>query len=85
VQRSSGRQRVLGAVVNEHPTLARAERERLEATVHNCRVHGWRTQLRDAPADGFRERLTGRVSWLAALDPVRGRRLLAELDAVDWS
>ena len=85
VQRSSGRQRVLGAVVNDHPTLSRRERDALKATVHNCRVHGWRSQLRDQPAAGFRERVTGRVAWLAALDPARGRRLLAELAAVDWS
>ncbi len=85
VERSSGRQRVLGAVVNDHPTLSRRERDALKALVHNCRVHGWRSQLRDEPADGFRERLTGRVAWLAALDPVRGRRLVAELAGVDWS
>ncbi|MHA3701589.1 reverse transcriptase family protein [Jatrophihabitans sp. YIM 134969] len=85
VQRSSGRQLVLGAVVNDHQTLTRAERDALRATVHNCRTHGWRTQLRGQPAEGFRERLTGRVAWLAALDPVRGRRLLAELATVDWS
>lgn len=85
VQRSSGRQRVLGAVVNHHPTLSRRDRDALKATLHNCRVHGWRTQLRDEPAEGFRDRLTGRVAWLAALDPARGRRLLTELAAVDWT
>ena len=67
------------------PDAVAADRDVLKATVHNCRVHGWRSQLRDEPADGFRERLTGRVAWLAALDPVRGRRLLTELAAVDWS
>ncbi|HVU91887.1 MAG TPA: reverse transcriptase family protein, partial [Jatrophihabitans sp.] len=33
---ASGQQRVLGAVVNVHPAVPRAERDALRATLHNC-------------------------------------------------
>jgi len=40
----AGRQGLLGAVINDHPTLARPERDELRAILHNCATRGWRTQ-----------------------------------------
>lgn len=79
-----GRQRLAGLVVNERPRVPREEVDLLRAILHNCRRHGPSTQNRDqVPA--FEEHLRGRVSWVAQHDPVRGARLLADLDAIDWS
>lgn len=78
-----GRQALLGAVVNDRPTLRREERDALRAVLHNCAVHGWRSQQRDVP--DLRAHLAGRVAWANGLDPVLGARLRAAFDAIDWS
>jgi RNA-directed DNA polymerase len=79
----SGRQALLGAVVNDHPTLPRPERDALRALVHNCATRGWRSQSRGRAQ--FRAHVLGRISWAAALDPEFGARLRVAYDAVDWS
>jgi hypothetical protein len=79
----AGRQRLGGLVVNERPRVARDEVDRLRAILHNCARWGPVSQNRDLhPA--YAEHLRGRVAWVAQHDPVRGRRLLATYDAVDW-
>jgi len=79
-----GRQTLGGLVVNDRPRVSRAEVDRLRAIVHNTRVHGPSSQNRDhVPA--FEQHLRGRVAWVAQHDPVRGARLRAELDSIDWS
>lgn len=80
---ASGRQRVLGAVVNDHPALPRPERDALRAMLHNCAVHGWRSQARGR--ERFPEHVLGRIGWASGLDPVFGTRLRASYDAIDWS
>jgi RNA-directed DNA polymerase len=82
---SSGRQQLLGAVVNDHPTLPRVERDRLRAVLHNCAVHGWPTQARGQSREQFRDHLLGRVAFAAGLDPAFGQRLRAVANAIDWS
>ncbi|WP_341229590.1 reverse transcriptase family protein [Nocardioides salarius] len=79
-----GRQVLGGLVVNERPRVSRAEVDRLRAILHNCLTHGPSTQNRERhPA--FAQHLRGRITWVAQHDPVRGARLLAQHDAVDWS
>ena len=79
-----GRQVLGGLVVNDRPRVARAEVDRLRAVLHNCARHGAESQNREGhPA--FAEHLLGRVAWVAQHDPVRGARLRAAYDAVDWS
>jgi RNA-directed DNA polymerase len=80
---SSGRQALLGTVVNDHPTLPRPERDALRALLHNCTVQGWRTQVRGR--DEFRAHVLGRISWVTGLDPTFGARLRASYDGIDWS
>jgi hypothetical protein len=79
------RQAVLGAVVNERPTLPRPERDALRALLHNCATRGWRSQLRGHDPGTFREHVLGRVAWAAALDPVLGARLHALAAGIDWT
>ncbi|SHH20361.1 RNA-directed DNA polymerase [Jatrophihabitans endophyticus] len=79
----SGRQQVLGVVLNHHPAVPRRERDALRALLHNCATTGWRAQARDR--DDFPAHVLGRIAWVQSLDPVHGRRLRAAYDAVDWS
>ncbi len=80
----TGRQVVGGLVVNEMPKVARREVDALRALLHNCAVRGAAGQNRDAHPD-FERHLRGRVAWVGQHDPARGARLLAQLEAVDWS
>ena len=80
---AAGRQQVLGAVVNDHPTLARRDRDNLRALLHNCAVHGPASQSRGR--ENFREYLLGRVSAAAGLDPRLGARLRAQFGEIDWT
>lgn len=80
----AGRQVLGGLVVNEKPRVARAEVDALRAALHNCVHHGPNTQNREGRPN-FEGYLRGRVSWVAQHDPVRGARLRAQLDAVDWA
>ncbi len=79
-----GRQRLAGLVVNERPRVAREQVDALRAILHNCRVHGPSTQNR-GDVTAWEEHLRGRIAWVAQHDPVRGGRLQAEHDAIDWS
>jgi hypothetical protein len=81
---SSGQQRALGCVVNDHPAVARTERDALRATLHNCAVRGWESQARGRTAEQFRAYLTGRISWVASLDRHQGDRLRAIADHITW-
>jgi RNA-directed DNA polymerase len=80
---SSGRQQALGAVLNDHPTLSRPERDALRAVLHNCAVHGWRSQARGR--EGFPAYLLGRIGHVAGLDPVLGAKLRNRYDLIDWT
>jgi hypothetical protein len=81
--RRSVRQRVAGVVVNDRPNVARDEFDRLKATLHNCARLGPATQNRGAHPD-FRAHLAGRVAHVAMLNPARGAKLRAMLEAVAW-
>jgi hypothetical protein len=80
---NSGRQALLGAVVNDRPTVSRPERDALRALLHNCAAHGWHGQARGIP--NFPDHVRGRISWVAALDPEFGARLRAAYERIDWS
>jgi hypothetical protein len=80
---SSGRQALLGAVINDRPTVSRPERDALRALLHNCAAHGWRGQARGIA--NFPDHVRGRISWVAALDPALGARFRAAYERIDWS
>ncbi|MPR00051.1 RNA-directed DNA polymerase [Modestobacter sp. I12A-02628] len=84
VRGRGSRQSVTGIVVNERPTVPRPEYDALRAQLFNAARRG--PSARDlAEHPDLRAHLTGRVAWVAQLDPERGRRLRALLDRVDWS
>lgn len=83
VMTSSTRQRLTGLVVNERLAVARADVEALRAILHNCIRFGPASQNR-ANLPDFRAHLEGRVSWIASIDPGKGRKLAAQLARIRW-
>lgn len=83
VRRRGVRQSVTGIVVNERPSVGRAEFDRLKAILHNCAEHGPDGQDRVGVPD-FRAHLRGRVGWFEQVHPERGARLLAEFQRITW-
>ncbi|MBA2390345.1 MAG: RNA-directed DNA polymerase [Geodermatophilaceae bacterium] len=84
VQPRAGRQTVTGIVVNERANAARADYDRLRAILHNAARTGAQGQNRGGHRD-FRSHLLGRIAWVEALNPARGRRLRADFDRIDWT
>ena len=82
---AAGRQQVLGAVVNVHPAVPRAERDRLRAALHNCATRGWASQADGRGREELRDHLLGRIAWVGSVHPAHGRRLLAIADEIDWT
>jgi RNA-directed DNA polymerase len=80
----SGRQRVLGMVVNERRNLDRRTLDVLKATLTNCVRTGPAAQNRAGHPD-FRAHLLGRLAWVGAAAPHKVGRLRALFDAIDWS
>ncbi|QHC60255.1 reverse transcriptase family protein [Rathayibacter sp. VKM Ac-2760] len=80
---ASTRQSVTGVVVNDHPSLRRADIDRLHATLHNCAVHGPAGQNRAGVPD-FRAHLLGRIAWVSAVTPARGARLRSLFERISW-
>ena len=83
-QTTAGRQTVCGVVVNAHTNVRRSECDELRAILYNAARTGPASQNRDELED-FRAHLLGRISWVRALNPARGRRLDALYAAIDWS
>lgn len=75
VMRRSQRQELCGVVVNEKLSIARRQRERLEATLINVQRAGLPANNRADHAH-FAEHLRGRVGWVTQVDPRRGALLL---------
>ena len=80
---ASGRQALAGVVVNEKPSLPRAELETLEAILTNCARYGPEGQNR-AGHPRFREHLAGRIAFVAMLQPEKAWRLRGIFDRIDW-
>jgi retron-type reverse transcriptase len=80
----SGRQQVLGVVVNERRSLDRRELELLEAILTNCVRTGPAAQNRAGHPD-FRAHLLGRLAWVAAAAPHKVGKLRVIFDAIDWT
>lgn len=81
---AAARQQVTGMVVNVSPNVARAEYDRLKATLHRLARDGPAGYRPPRPVDP-RAHLSGRVAWVASLHPRRGARLTRLLDQIDWN
>nr|WP_240895148.1 reverse transcriptase family protein [Kineococcus siccus] len=83
VRGAEQRQVVTGIVVNERTSVPRDEFDRLKALLHNAVRSGPALQNRRGHPD-FRAHLAGRVSWVEAVSPAKGRRLRATYDRIAW-
>lgn len=77
------RQEVVGLVVNRRPSVRREVLDALRATLHNCATQGPASQ-NHAGHGNFREHLQGRVSWVEAVSPEKGRKIRAMFERITW-
>lgn len=77
-------QRVTGVVVNDRPNTPRREYEQLKAILHDAATNGAEQANRLGVAN-FADHLRGRIEWVAHLNPVRGRKLLATYAEIAFS
>jgi RNA-directed DNA polymerase len=79
IQRKGARQSVTGLVVNSRVNVAREERRRLRAIIHNCRSEGVESQNRDN-CPYFLEQLQGHVAFVMGVNTYQGEQLRRALD-----
>jgi hypothetical protein len=84
IQSRSARQTVTGVVVNVRPNVPRTEFDQIKAILTNCVRTGPTAQNRKRVPD-FRSHLAGRISNVAAINPLRGRKLRGLFDQIRWS
>ena len=84
VRTRSQRQLVTGLVVNAGPRTPRAEYDRLRAELHRLAHAG---PVPPVAGNGRRERdrLQGRIAWVASVTPARGAKLRRMFDAIAWT
>lgn len=73
--RRGGRQIAAGLVMNQRLNVPRENYDQLRAILHNCARDGLETQNRDEHPD-FLAHLKGRVAYVAAINPLRGQKLV---------
>lgn len=76
--RRSVRQTVTGVVVNTHPAVPRAVRERVRAVLHRVETRGWDAVELDTPDP--RAWLLGQIAWIRSVRPEHGDRLRERFD-----
>lgn len=76
-------QHLAGLIANVRLNVRRDDFDRLKATLTNCVRQGWPSQNRDAHPD-FRSHLSGRVSFVESVNPVKGFRLRKLFDRIQW-
>ena len=83
VRRAGEQQKLAGLVVNVHPAVPRAERDRLEAILNNCVKHGPASQNRESRPD-FQAWLAGKVAWVEQVRPQHAVHLRELFGRVVW-
>lgn len=77
------RHEITGVVASQRLGVPREYHDQLRAVLHDAGRNGVEVANRSGRAD-FRAHLEGRVGWVESVNPVRGRRLRAQLDAISW-
>jgi hypothetical protein len=81
----SGRQALTGVVVNERLNVPRERHDRIKATLHRCKLHGVAQALKPTETvEALQARLRGEISWVEAVNPARGARLLEAFETIVW-
>jgi RNA-directed DNA polymerase len=81
VMRRTRRQEVTGLTVNDRPQVARAERKRLRAILHNAKRTSLDAQNREAVPD-FGAHLRGKIAFVHMVDARTADKLRTALDEV---
>ena len=84
IQFASQRQTATGIVLNQHANISRQEYDQLKAVLFNCSQHGPASQNRDGIAN-FKQHLSGRINWVAQVNPARAEKLSALMEQIDWN
>jgi hypothetical protein len=84
IVRNGHRQIVTGLTVNQKPNVSRKEFDRLKATLNNCVRKGIATQNRDKH-ENFRAHLSGRIAFVASVNPQKAQRLQKIFDRIAWA
>jgi len=84
IMRQGVRQHLAGLVANRRLNVVRADFDRLKAILTNCVRLGPESQNRDAHPY-FQAHLEGRVSFVEAIHPGKGKRLRAIFERIQWS
>ncbi len=83
IMRRSVRQKACGLTVNETVNTSRKQYKVLQATLHNCVMHGPNSQNREDNTN-FRRHLEGQVAFHESINIHRGRKLRAILERIRW-
>ncbi len=84
VMNQSMRQAAVGLTINRHVNIDRRQYDQLKATLYNCARRGPAGQ-NHAELPDFRAHLHGRVAYVERVNPVRGKRLRALYERIDWA
>ena len=83
IQFASQRQTATGIVLNEHANIRRRDYDQLKAILFNCIQHGPTSQNREG-IDNFKQHLSGRINWVAQVNPIRAEKLASLMQQIDW-
>jgi RNA-directed DNA polymerase len=83
IMRPGVRQYLAGLVTNQHLNIVRRDLDRLKAVLTNCVRMGPQSQNRQG-VPCFQARLKGRVAFVEMINPLKGRRLRAIFDRIQW-
>ena len=84
IQFASQRQSATGIVLNQHANIGRQDFDQLKAILFNCIQHGPASQNRNGIAN-FKQHLSGRINWVAQVNPTRAQKLLRLMAKINWS
>ena len=76
------KQEVTGYVVNHKVNVSKEYYRNLRMTIHLCKVKGIEAIAGAMPVDKLRQSLIGRIQYVAEVNPTRGKKLLADLEAL---
>lgn len=71
-------------MLNEKPNIRREELDRLKAILNNCATRGIASENRGGHPD-FRAHLIGRIGYVKTVNALRGAKLHAIFERIDWS
>jgi RNA-directed DNA polymerase len=83
IMRQGVRQHLAGLVTNQRMNVARADFDRLKATLTNCVRLGPGSQNREG-RPRFRSHVEARVAFVESINPGKGKRLRTILDQIQW-